>query len=169
MYTNHTSIVTTLLSCTNTRLEETDSHGWTGLHYACYYNSADAIKIFGKDRRCTPAIVNMKDITKKTAVMVAVGHGNLECVTEMARLEGTDFATKNDMGQTLIDVARNYNYHKIVEFLKEVITDEGKEEMNTADGVEGVAPTGSSRLRSITDELKDLEDDEDAMQTAVCN
>ena len=49
--------------------------------------------------------------------MVAVGWGNLYCVQEMAKLEGTDFDTKNCEGATLIEVAKKLEHANIVEFL----------------------------------------------------
>ena len=168
MYDNQTSTVTALLSYEDTRLEETDSHGWTGLHYACHYNSVSVIHIFGKDKRCTPTIINMKSITGKTAVMVAVGRGNLECVKEISRLEGIDFNTKNGMGHSLIDVARIYNHRPIVEFLKACGRKISVREKNTGEKERNNAvlernssfELGSFRIRSITDVQKAIEAEE---------
>ena len=120
MSNNHPSIVTTLLSSQHIRLEVIHRlFGWTGLHYACFSNSVACVNIYGRDYRCTPAIINMKDNHGETALMVAVRRGNLECVRELAELQGTDFATKSRMGETLLKVARNLNYQQIAQFLKE--------------------------------------------------
>ena len=84
----------------------TNRAGRTALHYACYTNSASVIPLFGQDRRCSPGILNTRDIAGDTAVMWAVCYGYLDCVKEMDKLEGTNFRTKNAAGDTLIDVAR---------------------------------------------------------------
>merc|ERR1712129_84933 len=107
MQYNQASIVTRLLSIPHIRLDcTTQSDGWTALHWACYNNRASLIAIFGQDRRCSPAIINMRDSDGMTAVMVAVYFGHLDCVKEMDKLEGTNFRTKNAAGETLVDVAR---------------------------------------------------------------
>eukprot|EP00092_Neocalanus_flemingeri_P012397 GFUD01013365.1.p1 GENE.GFUD01013365.1~~GFUD01013365.1.p1 ORF type:complete len:338 (+),score=116.46 GFUD01013365.1:142-1155(+) len=120
MWHNHPSVVTTLLSSTDTRLDVTSTfRGRTALHLACRYNCASVIGIFGRDYRCTPATLNMKDNAGDTAVMVAVEQGHLDSVSEMAKMDGTDFGTKNGEGQTLIEVARKCKKPQIVHFLEE--------------------------------------------------
>ena len=49
-------------------LADTDSHGNTALHVACYRGFVDCIEMFLKDSRLTPEIVNMRNNFKKTAV-----------------------------------------------------------------------------------------------------
>eukprot|EP00092_Neocalanus_flemingeri_P084019 GFUD01105518.1.p1 GENE.GFUD01105518.1~~GFUD01105518.1.p1 ORF type:complete len:200 (+),score=65.83 GFUD01105518.1:3-602(+) len=120
MWHNQPSVVTTLLSSTDTRLDVTSTfRGRTALHLACRYNCASVIAIFGRDYRCTPATLNMKDNAGDTAVMLAVEQGHLDSVSEMAKMDGTDFGTKNGEGQTLIEVARKCKKPQIVHFLEE--------------------------------------------------
>eukprot|EP00092_Neocalanus_flemingeri_P090092 GFUD01114082.1.p1 GENE.GFUD01114082.1~~GFUD01114082.1.p1 ORF type:complete len:221 (-),score=60.82 GFUD01114082.1:107-769(-) len=121
MCNNHPSVVTTLLSSADTRLDVTDSiAGWTGLHSACYYDSVPVITVFCSDARCTPAILNMKDTGGRTALMIAVELGQLDAVREMVTVKGTDFSTKNSKGQTLIEVARQQNHAEMLQFLGNV-------------------------------------------------
>eukprot|EP00092_Neocalanus_flemingeri_P056380 GFUD01066830.1.p1 GENE.GFUD01066830.1~~GFUD01066830.1.p1 ORF type:complete len:211 (+),score=40.92 GFUD01066830.1:58-690(+) len=117
MYCNHPSVVTTLLSSADTRLDVTNSIGLTGLHKACYRNKVSVITVFCSDARCTPAIINMKDRRGSTALMYAVELGHLETVREMARVKGTDFGTVNRMGKTLLEVARQRNKTRVFHFL----------------------------------------------------
>jgi ankyrin repeat protein len=107
MHRNHPAIVTRLLAHPDIRLDCTSSNGLGPLHFACYGNSPSVIPVFGQDSRCTPAIINAKDRWGQTALMQAVDCGNLDCVKEMDKLEGTDWGTDNDKGETLLDVARN--------------------------------------------------------------
>ena len=51
----------------------------------------------------------MKNKSGMTAVMEAVTRGNIDCVKEMGKLDGTNFHTKNATGESLIDNAREYN------------------------------------------------------------
>eukprot|EP00092_Neocalanus_flemingeri_P038414 GFUD01041821.1.p1 GENE.GFUD01041821.1~~GFUD01041821.1.p1 ORF type:complete len:206 (+),score=51.93 GFUD01041821.1:75-620(+) len=120
MENNHPSVVTTLLSSADTRLDVTNSNGWTGLHWACYNNKVSVITVFCSDARCTPAILNMKDRRGRTALMGAVEQGHLETVQEMARVKGTDFSTVNSEGQTLIEVARQQKHAEMLQFLGNV-------------------------------------------------
>ena len=57
--------------------------------------------------------------------MVAVGWGNLDCVREMAKLEGTDFGTKNREGATIIEVAKKLEHSNIVKFLEKCPKSDG--------------------------------------------
>jgi len=117
MLNNQASIVTRLLSIPHIRLDCTKDYGRTALHWACANNNASVIAIFGQDSRCSPAILNMSDRGGETAVMVAVDKGHLDCVKEMDKLPGTDFTTKNNAGESLIDVARKNNHHTVLEYL----------------------------------------------------
>ena len=49
--------------------------------------------------------------------MEAVYCGSLACVKKMDMLEGTNFRTKNNAGETLVDVAREGNISEVVEYL----------------------------------------------------
>eukprot|EP00092_Neocalanus_flemingeri_P019614 GFUD01021246.1.p1 GENE.GFUD01021246.1~~GFUD01021246.1.p1 ORF type:complete len:215 (-),score=58.45 GFUD01021246.1:107-751(-) len=115
---NQPSVVTTLLSSADTRLDVTNSYnGWTGLHNACYHNKVSVITVFCSDARCTPAILNMKDRQGSTALMFAVERGHLETVRELVTVKGTDFGTVNRQGKTLIEVARQQKHAEMLQFL----------------------------------------------------
>ena len=51
--------------------------------------------------------------------MAAVDRGNLDCVKEMDKFEGTDFETKNSQGETLLEVGRRKNHATVVHYLTE--------------------------------------------------
>merc|ERR1711892_1141483 len=118
MMYNRANIVTRLLSIPHIKLDCTTAYGRrTALHSACLYNSALLIAIFCQDSRCSPAIINMRDSDGDTAVMAAVYKDSLDCVKELDKLPGTDFTTKNDAGQSLIDMARDRGSQAVLEYL----------------------------------------------------
>ena len=119
IYNNQAEIVTLLLSTAEVKLTVTSDHnGGTGLHGACYFNFVPIIRIFAQHKRCTPAILNMKNKTGETALMVCVRDGYLDGVKELAEVVGADFDTQNEKGQTLMEVAIEKNHEEIVQFLK---------------------------------------------------
>ena len=119
IYSNHPAIVATLLDTAEVKLTVTSDHnGGTGLHGACYFNHVPLIAMFARHKRCTPAILNMKNRAGETALMVAVRDGHLESVKELAQVEGVDFATENNEGHSVMEVAVEKNYQEIVQFLK---------------------------------------------------
>ena len=127
MRQNKVSIVKLLLARPETRLDITDNTGYTPLlHIACEENSAEVIRPYCRDARCTPALLNMK-CDGSTPLMEAVYWGNLDCVRELARVEGVDWETKNSDGDSLLEMARRNEHQapEIVAFLEER---EGQEE-----------------------------------------
>ena len=60
-------------------------------------------------------MLNIKDRYGYSALMLAVCHGHLSCVEEMAKLEGVDCLTRNRRGETLEDVARYGIGRRIIE------------------------------------------------------
>ena len=73
--------------------------------------------LYGQDRRCSPAILNMRDNGGDSAVILAVFKGDLACVKEMDKLEGTNFRTNNNDGDNLVDVAREEDHEDVLEYL----------------------------------------------------
>jgi len=118
MFNNHPSIVRMLLARADTRLDVTDSVGYTGLHWACRRNNPECVSLYGEDRRCSAQLLNLKNNAGNTPVMLAVERGHLECVREMEKLAGVDFETRNSQGETMIEVARRCDHHQIVQFLE---------------------------------------------------
>ena len=131
MMSNHPCIVRTLLASENTRLDVVNWVGETGLHLACYYNYVECVQVFTSDTRCTDHVLNMKyNNGGDTAVMLAVRFGYLDIVRVLAQLPGTDMATKDSDGKTLMEVAIEGDKQDIVKIL---------EERNCIDGAEGGA------------------------------
>ena len=62
-------------------------------------------------------IINMKNSFGVTAVMEAVTRRNTDCVKEIGKLDGTNFRTSNSSGESLIDVARRYEWSEIIKYL----------------------------------------------------
>lgn len=119
IYNNQVDIVTKLLDTAEVKLTVTSDHNrGTGLHGACYFNFVPIIRIFANHSRCTKAILNMKNKTGETALMVSVRDGHLEGVKELGEVAGADFETKNEKGQTLMEVAIEKKHEEIAQFLK---------------------------------------------------
>ena len=103
IYRNHPQVVNELLYRQDIDLAVVNSFGRTALHRACLMDMAGIIPILGS--RMSGHMLNIKDRYGYSALMLAVCHGHLSCVEEMAKLEG-DWQTRNKWGQTLEDVAR---------------------------------------------------------------
>ena len=104
---NRDDILRKLLAHPLLELDKVDrENDGTALHYAALTNNVSGIGLFCNDRRCNPRIVNMKDSGGNTAVMVAVYKGHLDIVKMLDDVEGTDFRTKDNCGDSLIEVAR---------------------------------------------------------------
>ena len=119
-----TSIVSLLLLHPDLGLDNADGYGFTALHFACSGRSSPVtISLLGKDRRCTPVVLNKKDNGGDSPLMLTVMFGNLECLREMEKLDGTNFHTKNSSREGLVDVARrrigeNYGQEKCMAVLE---------------------------------------------------
>ena len=104
---NHPNVVKALLTSRDLKLDIADDEGDTALHYACDEDDTSSIiPLLGQDRRCTLALLNKRNEYGETPLMNAVARHNLECVKELDKLEGTNFRTENNAGETLLDVAR---------------------------------------------------------------
>ena len=102
---NKLEIVKILLARDDLDLAVTDTYGETALHMACESGYADIVALICQDRRMTGQIINMKTNRGDSALMRAVSRGNLSCVERMSELEGVDWETKNNSGQSLEEVA----------------------------------------------------------------
>ena len=119
----------TLLSRPDIRLDLADhKYGCTALHNACDGEDRPSIiPLIAQHRSCTSADINKRSKFGATPLMAAVEESKLECVKELGKLEGTNFRTKNNRGETLIDVARRsctggyYEWYddKIIKYLIE--------------------------------------------------
>ena len=72
-------------------------------------DSAAYVALLGQDKRMTSQILNIKNNSLETAVMVAVRNGNLDCMEEVAKLHGVDWETKNGNNESMEDAARLVN------------------------------------------------------------
>ena len=149
---NHINIVTRLLSCAQTKLDVTNKYGKTSLHFACASNCTSGIRILGRDYRCTPAILNMKNNDGDSALMSAVAGGHLESVREMSSLDGVDFDTRNREGETLLDVARRNNHAQIIQLLEQ-----RNNVQDAAEVARNSNTLGNVSLRDIGDEIDNIE------------
>ena len=92
---------------------------YSALHYACSEGNTECIALLGRDRRMTKDILNAVNEQGKTALMLAVELGHLSSVEEMAKLEGVDWKTANEDGESLEDVARNMYHEEVLEYLEQ--------------------------------------------------
>ena len=72
MQFNRVSIVRLLLARPETKMEITDDYGDTAIHYACWHISAEVVRLYCQDARCTPDLLNKKDNAGRTPLMEAV-------------------------------------------------------------------------------------------------
>jgi len=80
--------------------------GYTALHFACVLNDVSIVQLLCLDSRCSPVVLNKKDRTGSTPLMIAVRMGHLDIVRELD-IGGTDFFTKDSQGRSLMEVARH--------------------------------------------------------------
>ena len=85
--------------------------GATALHMACAFKRPSIIPLLAKHRSCTSAVLNKRDEDGYTPLMLAVFFHDLESVEELGKLEGINFRTVNNVGETLLDVARLSLYY----------------------------------------------------------
>jgi ankyrin repeat protein len=80
--------------------------GNTALHLACSLGSRDEfVALLVTDRRMTSKIINIKNYEGETALMTAVKRGDISCVRWMTEVDGVDWETENNDGESLEDVA----------------------------------------------------------------
>eukprot|EP00092_Neocalanus_flemingeri_P070450 GFUD01086478.1.p1 GENE.GFUD01086478.1~~GFUD01086478.1.p1 ORF type:complete len:201 (+),score=26.62 GFUD01086478.1:73-675(+) len=94
-----------LLNVPGIDINKSDLYGRTPLHFSCYHNNIEIIRILCGD----PALIslNSRDVSGKTPLMVAVQFGNIQAFKEMIKIGGVDQSTQNNYGQTLSYVARS--------------------------------------------------------------
>ena len=105
VFGNNIEMLRILLARDDLDIAATDS-GYTALHFACAYGYAECIALIGQDRRMTSNIINIKNNCGVTPLMEAVKNNQLSSVQRMAELDGVDWETKNEAGESLEDVAR---------------------------------------------------------------
>ena len=99
-------VVKELLTRDDLNLAVRKPTGNTALHLACSRGSAAIVALLGQDWRMTRPFINFKNNNLETVVMVAARKGNMDCMEEMAKLQGVNWETKNRNNESLEDIAR---------------------------------------------------------------
>ena len=115
---DHLAIGKRLLKHPGIILGKGDSLGDTALHVACINNRVSIVELLCQDSRCSPGVVNKKNILGETPLVRAVCSGYLDIVKELD-MDITDFSTKDKWGGTLIEMARERNHNELLEYLIE--------------------------------------------------
>jgi len=122
MASGRPNIVTQLLARPETRLNTVDLEGRTPLHAVSTgafaiqdretysSNLASSLRVFCQDPRCTLELLNKKDKKGCSPLMLAVSQNNAGNLLEFEKLEGIDWDTRNNEGQTLMDVAKSLRH-----------------------------------------------------------
>jgi len=148
MYTDNTEVSRILLSCNNIKIDIKDKNGETALHYACYYNHAESVKLFLEHPTCNKDIVRTEDMWGRTAEMRADLLGYKKCAKLIREyLENND---DREIAGTVEDVR---SVDDLVKYL------ENDNNMEIAATVEDV--------RSVDDLVEYLENNDDRKNTGT--
>ena len=78
------------------------------------------LRQFSPRHSTAAAVINFRSFRAgNSALMCAVAYSDLDSVSELAGLAGTNFRTRNKLGESLVDVARKYKDAEMVRFLLE--------------------------------------------------
>ena len=83
-----------------------DTYQRTPLHFACYHNLIEVIRLLTTHPNLTSHSLNKKDVYGRSPIMAAVELGKVEAVKEMIKIFGVDLKTVNSNGKSLLEVAR---------------------------------------------------------------
>ena len=117
MANNNPAMVEALLARPDTRLDLTGRNNETALLVACWSGADKVIPLYCADSRCTASLLNMKNAAGNTALMVAVLRGFLDCVQQLAQVEGLDWDTRNSDGHNLLSIARANKHRDLERYL----------------------------------------------------
>ena len=114
-----TSMMSLLLARAGSRLKTFKSDEDSPLHKALQQeNAEEAIALFCKDTRCTQDLLNKKDITGRTPLMLAFEMFKLACVKLQLTRPGTKFYITDIQGDTLLHTAlKKRNCDEIFSFI----------------------------------------------------
>ena len=117
-----------------TELGSVNSAGKTPLHEASEWaGNQEVIRLYVKDKRITPKIINCKDNSGSTAAMAAVCCGHIENLEALAKCPYIDWKTRDKDGRTLLQAAENFEHFEIVQFLEQKIFDSQDEGNSSSD------------------------------------
>ena len=155
---NQLEVVKILLARNDLDIADTDQDSDNCLHWACSNDQADSVALLGQDMRMTSKIINKKNVSGDSALMIAVEKGSLSCVEELVKLDGVDLETKNKTGVRLEDLARGSNKVSILQCLEK-----GKLR------VSAIAPINSraKKLKEAAKDIQDLDDNLEAEKKAL--
>jgi ankyrin repeat protein len=122
MSSNNLAIVTYLLGSDNIIIDKTESAGRTPLHDGCINNSDASVRLFLAHPSCTVDIINKRSVCGDTAVMEAAIQGYTELVKLLT--PHSDISINNNIGETVIDIARYRGHQDIVNYLLKFIKDQ---------------------------------------------
>ena len=103
---NKPNIVKILLEFANTDLNVVDSKGFNCLHWSCYHDREELVKVIVSDSRCNAEVLNLKSAGGDSPVMVCAWRASAGALSEIMKAEGCDLKTTDAKGMTLLEVAR---------------------------------------------------------------
>ncbi|GAB1601052.1 hypothetical protein Ahia01_000383400 [Argonauta hians] len=100
------------LVCNSADISAVDSHGWTPIHCAAFYNQSDILEVFlRRDKEFTE--IQTRDNRKSTPLLLAATSGSLSVVSTLLRF-GADVTGSDLQGHNVIHVAVLHGHTHIV-------------------------------------------------------
>jgi len=116
---DHLDILRRLLEVPDIKLDITGNYdGDTALHDACGNKRVSMIQLLCQDTKCSPGVVNKKNIRGETPLMMGVRSGYLDIVRSVLEHPGTELGIKNNEGRTALHYASNQNSLDSVSIMK---------------------------------------------------
>lgn len=119
----HIDIVKLFLGRPELQLDCTGSKGNSVLHDACFYNRPEMIFLICQDKRCTTKLINQKNGSGESCLLLAADKGHVECMEELAKVKGVYWNTKNSHGDSLIQAAKKNRNERVIKFLEKKETE----------------------------------------------
>ena len=116
-YDGQESVVEFLLQRPGLDVNLTDSDGDTALHDACNSGHSGVVRrlLAHQSLTCT----NLRNVEGERPLMVAVYHGNVECVRELVAVKGVDLDTRDNKGRSLEFRARGQGHLAVWEVVRD--------------------------------------------------
>ena len=113
----HLKIVRRLLDIPGNHLDKKDYYGNTALHMACEGNRVSIVKLICQDSRCNPNMINKKNSTGTTPLMMATKEGHLDIVGILLELPSLQLGESDYVDNTALHMACEGNRDSIVKLL----------------------------------------------------
>ena len=91
LYLNQNAIVELLLSQPSLDVNLVNRVGWTALHYACYCNHVEGLKMLLAHSGTNSH--NDRDDYGRTPLMFATNNKSMDCIRELLKVDGLDLDT----------------------------------------------------------------------------